>query len=235
VKIKTRKCDCNFLQRFNSHIRACMSRFIANFISYIFHPLLFPSYGTATIIFSNPHLFGNFDFKQQSLWVILVFVLTFVFPAVWLLMMRKLQMIDSLKLETTKERIIPYIATATFYLWTYRLFHPSTSNTVLANELISTMMLGASIAIFIGFIINIFQKVSLHAIGAGCFLGLTMVLVRFSDFNLTLLLIAAILIGGMVGSARLILKAHEPKDIFSGYLVGFSGQFIAFNIIPMFG
>jgi hypothetical protein len=212
-----------------------MSRFIANFISYIFHPLLFPTFGTAAIIFSNPHLFGNFDFKQQSLWVILVFVLTFVFPSVWLLMMRKLQMIDSLKLETTKERIIPYIATATFYLWTYRMFHPTNSNTVFANELISSMMLGAAIAIFIGFFINIFQKISLHAIGAGCFFGLALVLVRFSDYNLMLLLIASVLIGGMVGSARLILNAHEPKDIFMGYFVGFAGQFLAFNVIPMFG
>jgi len=212
-----------------------MSRFIANFISYIFHPLLFPTFGTAAIIFSNPHLFGNFDFKQQSLWVILVFVLTFVFPAVWLIMMRKLQMIDSLKLETTKERIIPYIATATFYLWTYRMFHPTNSNTMFANELISSMMLGAALAIFVGFFINIFQKISLHAIGVGCFFGLALVLLRFSDYNLTLLLIASVLIGGMVGSARLILKAHEPKDIFMGYFVGFGGQFLAFNVIPLFG
>ncbi len=212
-----------------------MSRTVAHIISYVFHPLLFPSFGTAAIIFANPHLFGNFDFRQQSLWVFLVFMLTFVFPAVWLVMMRKLQMIDSLKLETTKERIIPYIATATFYLWTYRMFRPSTSNTMFANEFISSMMMGAAIAIFIGFFINIFQKISLHAIGAGCFFGLTLVLVRYSDYNLTLLLISAVLVGGIIGSARLILNAHQPSEIFMGYFVGFLGQFVAFNVLPMFG
>lgn len=213
---------------------ADMSRTFANIISYLFHPLLFPAFGTAAIIFANPHLFGNFDFRQQFLWIFLVFVLTFVFPVVWLVMMRKLQMIDSLKLETTRERIIPYIATATFYLWTYRMFHPSTSNTMFANELISSMMLGAAIAIFIGFFINIFMKVSIHAIGAGCFFGLALVLARISDFNLTFLLIGSILVGGMIGTARLVLEAHRPAEIFTGYLVGFVGLFVAFNIVPLF-
>ncbi|MBX2902074.1 MAG: phosphatase PAP2 family protein [Chitinophagales bacterium] len=209
-----------------------MQKFFANTISYVFHPLLFPTYGTVAIISSNPYLFGNFNAKNQFIWVVLVFVLTFIFPTVWLVMMRKLQMIESLELRTNKERIIPFIAIATFYLWAYRMFKPSAGNAFFANEIVSNMLLGATISIFIGFVINIFSKVSLHAMGAGCFFALCLTLVRYSDFNLTLLIIAAIVVAGAIGSARLILGAHSPREVFSGYLIGFAGLFTAFNILP---
>jgi membrane-associated phospholipid phosphatase len=164
---------------------------------------------------------------------VLVFVLTFVFPAVWLVMMRKLEMIESLELKTSKERIIPFIATATFYLWAYRMFKPSPSNIFFSNEIVSNMLLGASIAIFIGFVVNIFSKVSLHAMGAGSFFALCLTLVNYSYFNLTLLVIAAVILGGAIGTARLILAAHQPSEVFAGYLIGFLGLFVAFNVVPI--
>jgi membrane-associated phospholipid phosphatase len=43
------------------------------------------------------------------------------------------------------------------------------------------------------------------------------------------LLITTILICGIVGTSRLILDAHEPKDLYGGYLVGLATQFIAFS------
>jgi membrane-associated phospholipid phosphatase len=96
------------------------------------------------------------------------------------------------------------------------------------------MLLGAAISIFIGFFINIFLKVSLHAIGVGSFFAVTLIILKYSDYNLTLLIIGSIIVAGVVGSARVALGAHEPKEVFLGYLVGFTGQFIAFNVIPMF-
>jgi membrane-associated phospholipid phosphatase len=209
-----------------------MYKFFAVFVSYFFHPLLFPTYGILTIIFANPYLFGNLDTRNLLIWIGIVFMLTFVFPAVWLLMMRKLEMIQSLKLATSKERIIPFIATATFYLWAYRMFAPASGNTFFSNELVSKMLLGAVISIFIAFVVNIFSKTSLHAIGAGCFFALSIALVKYSDVNLTLLIMGAAVLAGVVGTARLMLGAHLPSEVFAGYFIGFTGIFVAFNIIP---
>lgn len=209
-----------------------MQKIWANAISYIFHPLLFPTYGTLIVLYSNPYLFGNISTKDKTTWLFLVFALTFLFPVVWLVMMLRLQMIDSLKLQTAKERIIPFIAVATFYLWTYRMFSPSAGNLFFSNEIIANMLMGAVMAIFIGFVTNIYSKVSLHTIGAGCFFALSLLLVRYSNFNLTFLIIASIIIAGSIGSARLILKAHQPSEVFFGYLIGVFGMFIAFSIIP---
>jgi membrane-associated phospholipid phosphatase len=41
----------------------------------------------------------------------------------------------------------------------------------------------------------------------------------------------AIIIAGLVGSSSLILRAHEPADIYGGYVVGFLAQFVAMSYL----
>lgn len=204
----------------------------ARIISYLFHPLLFPVFGATLIIAANPNMFGHFGERVHGAWLIIVFALTFLFPVVWLVMMKRLDMIQNFKLETSKDRIIPFIAVATFYLWTAWMFKPSVNMKIPSNQLVFFMMLGACLSIFLAFFINIFSKISLHTLGAGSLLGLLLPLIRISTYDLRVVLIAAILIAGIVGAARLILQAHSQREIFSGYLVGFIGQFFAFTILP---
>ena len=179
-------------------------------------------------------MFGYFGEKVHFAWLIIVFALTFIFPAVWILMMKKLEMIDSVTLENAQDRIIPFIATATFYLWATWMFKPNVHMTIPSNRLIFYMMLGSTLSIFTAFFINIFTKVSLHTIGAGSLLGLLLTLVRFSTYDLRYVLVAGILLAGIIGAARLLLKSHTEREVFVGYFIGFSGQFIAFGIVSRF-
>ncbi|MCW5908797.1 MAG: hypothetical protein KIS94_13120 [Chitinophagales bacterium] len=205
---------------------------IARLFSFLFHPLLFPTYGALLILATNPNLYGYFGEKVHVVWLIIIFALTFVFPVIWLVMMKRLEMIESFHLETAKERIIPFIATATFYLWTAWMFKPSATMKIPPNQLIFFMMLGACVAVFLGFFINIFTKISLHTIAAGCLLGLVLAIIRFSTYDLRILLVTFIFLAGAIGTARLTLNAHTQREVYLGYFVGFTGQFVAFNIIP---
>lgn len=210
-----------------------MSKRAAALISYLFHPLLFPTYGALFIIATNPHLFAVFPLKAQMLWVIITFVFTFVCPVVWLVMMKRLELISDFKMEDSKERIIPYIAVATFYMWMFKLFKPTPEFTPYSNQLISLMMLGASVSIFIGFFINIFRKISIHAIAAGGFVGLTLCMIRLSDYDLKFFFIFTILFGGLVGTAQMIRSGSKSNEIWAGYITGFIGQFFSFTLIQM--
>jgi hypothetical protein len=210
-----------------------MSKNTASFISYLFHPLLFPTYGALFIIAANPHLFGVYPLKAQMLWVIITFVFTFLCPVIWLLMMKRLELISDFTMENSRDRIIPYIAVATFYMWMFKLFKPTTEFTPYSNQIISLMMLGASISIFIGFFINIFRKISVHSIGAGAFVGLTLSMMRLSDFDLKFFFIFVLLIAGLVGTARLILSGSKQNEIWAGYITGFIGQFFSFTLIQI--
>jgi len=207
---------------------------LARIVSYLFHPLLFPTYGLLLLLAANPNRFGPFGEKLHIVWLIIIFALTFLFPAVWLLMMKRLEMIDSLNLETTKERIVPLIATATFYLWTAWMFKSNVNMKIPTDKLIFYMMLGSCFTIFMALCINIFMKISLHTLGSGNLLGIILPLIRISTFDLRFVFVTLILVAGVIGTSRLILKAHSPREIFTGYFIGFTGQFIAFTIIPKF-
>lgn len=209
-------------------------KIIARIVSYIFHPLLFPTYGAAFILLCNPNMFSAFGHRVHIAWLIIVSALTFVFPVVWLLMMKRLEMIQSLSLETSRERIIPFVASGTFFLWAAWMFKPAANMKIPANELIFFMMAGASLSLFVAFIINIFSKVSLHTLAAGNLLALSLTMIRYSTYDLRFVFVGILLLCGLVGAARLILKAHTEQEVMTGYLAGFTCQFLAFSLIPRF-
>jgi hypothetical protein len=208
-------------------------RSIAHFLSALFHPLLFPTYGAVYITFFAPHFFAQLSPKALQLSVIVIFILTFIFPVVSLMLMRKLDLIPSLTLEDKKDRVIPFISIATFYIWTFFYYKPS-YRLPFANPLIASMMLGSVIATFVAFFINIFRKISLHTIAAGGWIGFMLGTMQYTVYDIGILIPLFVVLAGLIGTARLILKAHEPKEIIQGYLVGFVSQFVAFTIVPYF-
>lgn len=188
----------------------------------------------------NPHLFGP-DRTNGGLRIILmVFFSTFFIPIISVLMMKALKLIPSLELRKAEDRIGPFIVTGIFYLSTYYLIYRSPEMPVAFKA----CFLGAVIGLFLAFFITLFSKISLHAVGVGGFLGMVLITVQQSELfpfvwntgifgmvEVTLfgLLTTTILMCGMVGTSRLILDAHEPKDLYGGYLVGLATQFIALS------
>jgi len=207
---------------------------LSRLVTGLFHPLLFPTFGTLLILGLNPNMFGYFGEKLHFAWLIIVFALTFVFPLVWILMMKGLGMIDNLRMETSRERIVPFVAAITFYLWATWMFKANVHMKIPSNQLIFYMMLGACVSISVAFFLNIFTRVSLHTLGAGSILGLILVLIRFSTYDLRLLFVGAIVLAGIIGTATLILKDHDESEVIAGYFIGFSGQFLAFSVISRF-
>ena len=111
---------------------------------------------------------------------------------------------------------------------------------------LSITFLGATIALWVAFIINLFTKVSVHTVGVGGLLGmivLGMYHFEYTEFYLNLgslgyfhiqmkiLLMVIIVIAGLVGTARLLLKAHTTEQVYLGYFIGFACQFIALNFL----
>lgn len=206
---------------------------IAQLLSYLAHPLLFPTLSVAGILALNPWHYAHLSNRSKILWVIVTFILTFIFPVVWLLMLKSLNLVTSIRLESAKDRIIPYVATATFYLWAWKLFRPSVNNTQFSDMFISSMLLGAALNVMICFFINLFFKISLHTAGMGGLIGLMLVMVNYSAFDIRMYVPLLLVVAGLVGTARLWLGAHRQSEVFSGYVVGFFAQFAAFFIIPV--
>ena len=201
-----------------------MAKRISQIISFVFHPLLLPTYSFILIFVVDPYLFGNYSKVQLGGMIISVFINTFLLPAVAILLMYKLGFIKSLYMLEGRERIIPFFGVIIFYIWTFMAFRKS-----VYPEILNVCLLGACFAILIAFLITLFKKVSLHTIGMGSLVGLMIILSFISGTNLSWYLAGVILLAGIVGSARLNLEAHDNIEIYMGYIIGMTCQFLALH------
>lgn len=217
-------------------------RGFAQFISIVFHPLLMLTYMTVILMTINPYWFGVHRLADKMPLLLAIFFSSFVIPGIAVLLMRFLGLVQTIELRDKKERIGPYIVTGIFYLWLYVNFR----NDPAMPPHFSAFVLGTVIGLFVAFFINNFSKISAHAVGMGGLAGMLVILMGMGSFDpvfirlgalgivqttvLTLLLIS-ILASGMVGASRLLLNAHEPIDLYGGFLVGLASQFFAFRIL----
>ena len=201
----------------------------------MFHPILLPTYGTLLYLWANPSIVGKEvdegTFIHPSLVVITVFINTFIMPAMAILMMKALGFIKSLDMPDKQDRIIPFIATMTFYIWAY-LVVKNYFDFML--PLYSKFILGIVVSLMLSFFINLFLKLSIHMVGMAGLMAGTLLMMMNSEKSLTGVFLVIIVLTGLVASARLYLKAHTTKEVFIGFLIGISGQMLAFSLYSRF-
>jgi hypothetical protein len=206
------------------------SRFLtlfADMVSYVFHPMFMPGVMTIVLFKLTPQAFAGFnviDFGRRPLPLLApILINTVFFPLLAVLLMKGLGFVESIKLENPKDRIIPLIATMTFYFWIYLTM----SNTN-APFLLKVLLLGSFWSVIAIFMINIFFKISMHTAGAGGAIAMIVALMLYSPVNMVLPLFITIVVAGIIGTARLILSAHSPSQVWLGYIVGFIVQLAAY-------
>jgi len=216
-----------------------MFKGVAQFISWLFHPLLMLTYMIALLMIINPYSFGvnQVGEGRSGLLLIYVFLQASLIPGIIISMMRTLGLTPNINLGERTSRIGPFIATGGLYLWLYINFKHLPDVPIAFQSAI----LGTTIALFTAFILNIFSKISLHTVGMGSLVGMilvTILLFNYSSFqfgnamySMYGVLFLAITLAGLVGSARVILENPTPKDLYGGYLVGFATQLIALQLV----
>jgi len=198
-------------------------RVLAHIFSYIFHPLFISTYVTAFLLFVDPYSFAGVDFKHRVFRLLAVFCNTAFIPGFAVFLMWRLKLIQSMQLRTQKERIIPYAAAMIFYFWAWYVFHHQNDN----PQPFVDFLLGSFLGVCAAWFLNILNKVSMHAIGVG---GLAMffLLQAFSEQDVTGIYFSiAILIAGIVCTARFIVSDHTPGEIYLGFLAGAFCQLLA--------
>lgn len=159
------------------------------------------------------------ELKQAVL--VLVGTSTFVIPLLISILLLNRKVINSLEMETQKERIIPYAFTILFYIFTLYMLKKAPIPPIIFNFII-----GATLSVMLAFIINIKWKVSAHMIGIGGLVGALFCISILLEIYITPFLIIALFIAGLIGSARLFLKAHNQSQIYVGFVVGMISQII---------
>jgi hypothetical protein len=203
--------------------RPAAVRWLAHFVSVVFHPLFVPVYITYLLAFVHPLLFAGYDSGAKWRLIITVFINLSLFPALTVFLCWRLKFVDSIKMTTQKERIIPLAAAMIFYFWGWYVLR----NLNAVPDVLKQFLLGCFITIIIGWIANIYYKVSLHALGMGGLLGFIVLLVFNFEGGSGQYLAVALLVSGLVCSARLILSSHKPFEVYSGLFLGILAQIVA--------
>ncbi|HRN55935.1 MAG TPA: hypothetical protein PLL71_05755 [Agriterribacter sp.] len=196
---------------------------LARFFSWLFHPLLMGLYMALYLIYLDPEYFIGVSAPGKTQILFIYLINSVFFPLMAVLLCRGLGFIQSVYLNTQKERIILYAISMIFFFWTFYVFKNKPGVPVIMSQ----MSLGIFIAVIIDFVANIFFKISMHATGAGGLTGLFTVLLFTSPALVHIPLAIAIFLAGLICTSRLIVSDHKMGDIVTGLIAGFASQWIA--------
>lgn len=198
-------------------------QFLAKLISYVFHPLFVPVYIAWFLITVQPYLFVSFTPAQKILTILRFVIMYSFFPLITVLLAKALGFLDSIFLKTQKERVIPYIACGVYYFWMCYVLR----NQPQFSKEVVLLSMAIFLASSIGLLVNIYMKVSMHAISMGILLMFMTILAFTQAGNYSIYLSLAVLIAGVVCTARFIVSDHTPAEIYTGLLVGIVSQVLA--------
>lgn len=201
-------------------------KIISNIISYLFHPILMPTLGIFFILYSGIYL-SFIPYQTKKIILLISASTTILFPLSILLILYFQKKISKLTIPKRQERLIPLFISIIFYYITYYVFKKYNIPIFIQNFMITTFA-----CLLATFIIHLKWKISIHMVAIGGILGLWSAL-NFIYYmpNNSLFLSIAIILSGIVGSARLILKAHSQSQIYAGFLVGYVLSFVILTIL----
>jgi membrane-associated phospholipid phosphatase len=167
----------------------------------------------------------------QSFKIVLgfVFCFTFLLPVVNIIMFRYFGTISSYTLHARSERLIPFVAIAIIYVVMVFLFYtklPLSQNFNKLMVIVTTLVVFSAVVTFL-------YKVSIHSLAACGMIGILLPLNKALENNILLWPTAiALVIAGLVMSARLYLNAHTFNEVImgavAGFSIGFAGMLIMF-------
>lgn len=187
---------------------------IAQFLSNLFQPLLIPTY--SMMLLFQVGKFAYLDITLKVFIVSSIFILTSIVPLAVIFVLKKMGVVSSIQLTERKERTVPYVFVVLSYIaaifFLYRISMP--------NYIVS-MMTGVVVSTVLIMFINFKWKISAHLSAVGGLCAAIIVVAFRMEINASVVLSIAILLSGLLATARIVLKVHTLMQTICGFLAGF--------------
>ncbi|GAP69723.1 hypothetical protein BA6E_121174 [Bacteroidales bacterium 6E] len=201
-----------------------MLKAISKAISFVFSPLLIPTYAALILLYSGFH-FSMFSWEAKRFLLIVVVISTAIMPAITLTIAglgKKLQV-------TAHQRgdlWIPMIFSALYYYLGFYLL-----NKMPFYAIFKVLLLSGAILIVILMMISLKWKISYHTAAAGSLFGLLTALSLRLGANPLMLLSIIAMTSGIIGTARIILRKNNLGETLAGFPIGFLVFFLIFFLL----
>jgi hypothetical protein len=193
-----------------------MNRRISLFISTLFHPVFVNLLSLLLLFILFPQLQFAISDRMKVFYILFIFTTTGLLPVLTVMLMKLIGKVSSFLLNDREDRTVPYIITASVYLFDY-YFCSRIGSPVLLN---AYLLACASIVVVV-LIINLFNKISIHAASLGALLAVVVSAAYVAGMDIRLLLALIFVLSGLTASARLFAGAHMPHQLYTGLLLGF--------------
>lgn len=185
----------------------------ARVMSMIFTPFYLPLVGLAALfIFSYMSLM---PWQYKTMVLTMVYLFTILLPTLLIHGYRRYQGWTTAEIGQKERRMVPYIVAILCYFACYYIMSVLRIPQFMANILVAALTIQVVCAI-----INVWWKISTHSAGIGGFAGALLAFSMLFSFNPLWWFSIIIIIGGMVGTARMILRQHSLLQVVAGFLVG---------------
>lgn len=196
-----------------------MNRTLAQVLSYLLHPAVYPILGVFAILSFSPYHIGG-PFLALSLAI--VFVGTYLIPVALSYLLFRAGLIANLQMRQAEDRKIPYLIGALCYY-----FVASILKTLALPHDVYLYLIASTAVILLHLILLGKTKLSAHLAGLGGFTALLLALSLKYAVNLLPLIALCVLLLGFLASARLYLKAHDALEVALGFMSGVVVVFFA--------
>jgi hypothetical protein len=194
-------------------------RKILPFFSYLFHPIFIPVYAALFYFFVNDSYFTNPE-KYFALFQIVI--ITILLPILFFFVLRIAGQVDSIMISEISQRKIPLVIQCFLTILLVRK-----SITLDHFPEFHFFFLGGLLSTVVSLVLLFFKtKASLHMIAISAF---TVFVIGLSIHNQTRninVIAFLVLMNGFVASSRLEMKAHTPKELVIGFLLGIIPQLL---------
>jgi len=192
---------------------------LAKAASFLFHPLLMPTFGFL-LLMNTGFYFALISYEAKKFILLIVIMSTFLLPLISMSFMLFSPRFK-INLDKSSDRVLPLLSTAVFYYLGYYFLGKVPIYPVYRIVLISSVL---TIAILL--IVSIKWKISAHLAGIGGLIGAFLALSLRMNFNSSLLLASLIFVAGIVGTARIVLEKHTPIQVYAGFFLGFAVNYL---------
>lgn len=190
----------------------------ARMMSMIFTPFYLPILGLIALFFLS--YLSLLPWQYKLLVLAMVYLFTILLPTFLIHIYRKYQGWSLIELGMKERRMVPYIISILCYFTCFYLMNVMRIPRFMGNILVAALIIQMACAL-----INVWWKISTHTAGIG---GVTGALIAFSfifDFNPIWWLCLVLILSGMVGTSRMILRQHTLAQVTTGFFIGLISAF----------
>lgn len=188
-------------------------RTASRIISGIFNPFIIP-FGGFLVLFLFSYL-RIMPFQYKLIVLAVVYCFTILMPMLTIFLFQKINGWGIKELSHREKRFIPYVLTIMAYVFCLLMMYKLNLPRYMSGIILATL-----IAMVICIFINLKWKISEHMTGMGGVVGGLIAFSFLFNYNPVWWLCFFILIAGMLGTSRIILKQHTLGQVLSGFVVG---------------